>query len=87
MATIPKGTLPAGDQTLTWNGTDGSGNILPDGDYSVAVTATSPSGAAVPYTTSLIRKVDSVAFNTDGSIALFSNGQTFSLANVIQVLS
>jgi flagellar basal-body rod modification protein FlgD len=87
VTTLPEGNLGQGDQTLTWNGTDASGNKLPDGDYKVTVTAKSLSGAAVPYTTSLIRKIDSVAFNTDGSISLYSNGQTFSLANVIQVLS
>lgn len=87
VATIHEGSLPAGDQTLAWNGTDAAGNALPDGDYAVSIKAVSPSGTAVPFSTNLIRKVDSVAFNTDGSIALFSNGQTFSLANVIQVLS
>lgn len=87
VATIPEGNLSAGDQTLTWNGQDAAGNPLPDGDYAVSVKATSSSGAAVPYSTNLIRKVDSVAFNTDGSISLFSNGQAFSLTNVIQVLS
>ncbi len=87
VTTLPEGNLGQGDQTLTWNGTDASGNQLPDGDYKVTVTAKSLSGAAVPYTTSLIRKIDSMAFNTDGSISLYSNGQAFSLANVIQVLS
>lgn len=87
VATIHEGNLPAGDQTLTWNGLDAAGNPLPDGDYAVSLKVVSPGGTAVPFSTNLIRKVDSVAFNTDGSITLFSNGQTFSLANVIQVLS
>lgn len=87
VATIPEGNLAAGDQTLSWNGTGTNGTALPDGDYSVSVSATSASGSAVPYTTSLTRKVDSVIFNTDGSISLVSNGQTFSLSNVLQVLS
>lgn len=87
VATIPEGNLASGDQTLTWNGTDGKGNSLPDGEYQVDVAATSVNGSAVPYTTSLNLKVDSVAFNSDGSIALFSNGHAFSLSNVLQVLS
>jgi flagellar basal-body rod modification protein FlgD len=87
VATIPEGNLAAGDQTLTWNGTTANGTALPDGDYSVSVKAATSNGAAVPYSTNLIRKVDSVAFNSDGSISLFSNGQAFSLTNVIQVLS
>jgi len=87
VATIPEGSLNQGDQTLTWNGTDASGKTLPDGEYQVQVSAKSISGSAVPYTTSLNLKVDSVAFNTDGSISLSANGHVFSLTNVLQVLS
>lgn len=87
VATLPEGELAAGDQSIAWNGKDASGNPLPDGDYKVAVKATGSDGKAVPYTTSLTLKVDSVVFNTDGSIALLSNGNRFSLSNVLQVLS
>jgi flagellar basal-body rod modification protein FlgD len=87
VATLPKGDLAAGDNTLTWNGKDASGNTLPDGDYKVSIKALSASGAAVPYTSSLNMKVDSVVFNTDGSISLVSNGHTFDLSNVLQVLA
>lgn len=87
VATLPKGEMGAGDNTLTWNGKDASGNTMPDGDYKVSIKATSASGAAVPYTSSLNMKVDSVVFNTDGSISLVSNGHTFDLSNVLQVLA
>ena len=87
VATLPKGEMGAGDNTLTWNGQDASGNTLPDGDYKVSIKATSASGAAVPFTSSLNMKVDSVVFNTDGSISLVSNGHTFDLSNVLQVLA
>ncbi len=87
VATLPKGEMAAGDNTLTWNGQDSAGNTLPDGDYKVSIKATSASGAAVPYTSNLSMKVDSVVFNTDGSISLISNGHSFDLSNVLQVLA
>jgi flagellar basal-body rod modification protein FlgD len=33
---IPEGILNAGSNTLTWNGKDANGNLLPDGAYNVA---------------------------------------------------
>lgn len=87
VATLPEGQLSAGNQTVSWNGKDASGNTLPDGDYSVTVNATGADGKAVPYTSNLTLKVDSVVFNSDGSISLMSNGNAFSLSNVLQVLS
>lgn len=87
VATIPEGSLGQGNQTLTWNGADANGQTLPDGDYQVKISATGAGGSTVPFTTNLTLKVDSVAFNSDGSIALFSNGHSFSLTDVTQVLS
>lgn len=87
VATLPQGQMTAGEQTITWNGKDASGNTLPDGDYKVTVAANGADGKAVPYTSNLTLKVDSVVFNTDGSISLISNGNAFSLTNVLQVLS
>ncbi|MHB9093375.1 MAG: FlgD immunoglobulin-like domain containing protein [Eubacteriales bacterium] len=34
--------LPAGDQSVTWDGKDGTGNVLGDGTYTLQVTAVSP---------------------------------------------
>ncbi len=87
VATLPEGQLAAGNQTVSWNGKDASGNPLPDGDYSATVNATGADGKAVPYTSNLTLKVDSVVFNQDGSISLMSNGNAFSLSDVLQVLS
>lgn len=86
VATLPEGNLAAGNQAITWNGLDSKGNPVPDGNYKVTLTATGSDGASVPFTTNLTLKVDSVAFNSDGSISLTSNGSAFSLSDVLQVL-
>jgi flagellar basal-body rod modification protein FlgD len=56
----------AGANTWTWDGTDSSGNTLPDGAYNVAVTSTAADGSAtaVPFTvTGTASSVDSQSNN------------------------
>lgn len=48
------GETAAGTHTFAWNGQDNSGNQLPDGMYSLAVSATGANGSAV--TTSVASK-------------------------------
>jgi flagellar basal-body rod modification protein FlgD len=86
VATLPQGNLSAGKATVNWDGKDLSGNQLPDGPYSVSVMATGTDGkTAVPYQTSLIVKVDSVAFSSTGDISLISGNNTFSLSKVLGI--
>ncbi|HJV48667.1 MAG TPA: FlgD immunoglobulin-like domain containing protein [Geothrix sp.] len=86
VATLPQGNLNAGKATVNWDGKDSAGNQLPDGPYSVSVTATGPDGkTAVPFQTSLIVKVDSVAFSSSGDISVLSGTNTFPLSKVLGV--
>lgn len=41
------GSTSAGSNSFTWNGEDNNGNQLPDGTYTLAVSATDSGGAAV----------------------------------------
>jgi flagellar hook assembly protein FlgD len=51
VATLFDGQLGTGAHSLAWDGTDGAGNVLPAGDYTVVVTFTDALGAvAVPVT-------------------------------------
>jgi flagellar basal-body rod modification protein FlgD len=59
--------MKAGDHTLTWNGKDLSGTPLPDGSYTLKVTATDSTGTAIATTTYVQGVVSSVEQ---------SNGQT-----------
>jgi flagellar basal-body rod modification protein FlgD len=87
VAVLPQGRMISGDRTITWDGRDKAGNQLPDGPYKVEVTASGDDGKPVAFQTSLIMKVDSVAFSSTGDISLISGTNTFSLANVLQILS
>jgi len=43
----PVPTLVAGQNTMSWNGHDNEGNVLPDGQYTIIVTAADVNGDAV----------------------------------------
>lgn len=86
VATLPQGDLPAGTSTLAWDGRDSSGTLLPDGSYSVSVTATAADDTAVAFQTSLRLKVDSIVFKS-GGIYLTSGGHTVSLDNVLEIVA
>jgi len=81
---MPKGLLGRGVNALSWDGRDGSGNLMPDGAYKVEVTATDSTGKAVALKTNLTLKVDSVTFK-DGGIYLTSGNTMFSLADVLEI--
>jgi flagellar basal-body rod modification protein FlgD len=84
VATLPQGNLSSGSNTLTWNGLNSNGVSMPDGSYQVVVAATNSSGTAVPFTTSMTMKVDSVTFNSNGTY-LGSGSNIFSLADVLEI--
>ena len=81
---LPQGHLNRGTNTVTWDGRDANGNLLPDGSYKVEVTATGDDGKAVAYKTNLSMKVDAVTFS-NGGIYLASGSNIFSLANVLEI--
>lgn len=84
VAVQPKGLLNRGINALTWDGRDGSGNLLPDGSYKVEVAATDSAGKAVAIRTNLTMKVDAVTFK-NGGIYLTSGSTMFSLADVLEI--
>ena len=83
VAVLPQGELAAGKSVINWDGKDQSGNVLPDGAYKVEVKASAKDGSAVAFQTSLMMKVDSVAFSSTGAISLISGTNTFSMADVL----
>lgn len=86
VATLPQGSLKAGKTVINWDGKDMNGTQLPDGAYAVTVKATGMDGTtAVPYQTSLITKVDSVAFSSTGEISLLSGNSTFAMSKVLGI--
>ena len=67
-ATIYNGTLNAtqGVNTWTWNGTDNSGDTLPDGAYNVAVVGTNADGSTSPLTFSVVGTATGVQSQSSG---------------------
>jgi flagellar basal-body rod modification protein FlgD len=82
VATLGEGSQTSGSHIFQWNGKDSQGNTLPDGTYTVNVTAKDASGAAVTASTSSNVTVNSVTFASDGSILLMAGGQSFNLSQV-----
>jgi flagellar hook assembly protein FlgD len=60
-----KASVPAGDQSLAWNGRDSAGKALPDGRYSVTLVPTDGAGnvgeAAAPVTVDVYRALSTLA--------------------------
>ena len=63
------GAETAGQHTFAWDGRDGSGNILPDGNYTLSVKALDAKGSSVEVPTTITASVDSVS-NVDGRFML-----------------
>ena len=55
-----------GTNTWTWDGTDGSGNGMPDGSYKVAVAGANVDGTASPLTFSVIGTATGVQSQSSG---------------------
>jgi len=82
--TITKNGVPAGDQTIQWDGTDDSGVQMPAGVYSIDITGVNNEGSKF-YPTHLLKgKVQSVSYQ-DGIAMLNINGQNIPLASVREV--
>lgn len=76
----------AGTHNFSWNGKDSSGNTLPDGTYSVKVSATDSSGKAVATTVKVAGKVTGVDMSGD-TPTLQMGDMTVNMSDVTTVLS
>jgi flagellar basal-body rod modification protein FlgD len=75
------GEIAAGPHRFVWNGTDNDGNALPDGVYSVQVTAIDAEGNDIGVVTGVVGKVDGVQ-NLAGTILLKIGDLAIPLGNV-----
>jgi flagellar basal-body rod modification protein FlgD len=83
--TVTYGTQAAGNMQLTWNGTDTSGNTVPDGYYTYKVSAISSGTTSTPSVTTQSAVVG-VSSNSDGSTSLtVGNGQSVLLSTVSNI--
>ena len=84
--TLDLGELSGGMNNAEWDGLTGSGDRLPEGEYTVEVEATDLSGNNVATSTQVASRVDGVRF-LDGTGYLLVNGEEIPLASVIEVLA
>ena len=77
--------LVAGEQSVTWDGRDSDGQVLPAGDYTFEVVAVDADGGGVPSSTYIRGLVDELRFDS-GSPVLVVNGQEVALPQILRVI-
>jgi flagellar basal-body rod modification protein FlgD len=77
-------TTKAGDHDFTWNGKDMSGNAMPDGAYTLRVTALDGSGASLATQTYVQGHVTSVE-QSNGATLITVNGSKVSWDKVVSI--
>lgn len=80
------GANQIGPHEFVWDGLNNQGVEMPDGTYTVEVSAIDDSGASYPVTTNIVGLVDGVT-SQDGSIVLSVGGVSIPLSAVLAVRS
>jgi flagellar basal-body rod modification protein FlgD len=78
------GSTSAGTQTFTWNGQDANGNQLPDGDYTLGVTAADAKGTPITATVGSIGTVTAID-SSSGTLNLVVDGVEVPYDQVVSV--
>ena len=81
---IENGPLGEGKQSVEWDGTDNSGNNLPEGIYKFEVMAVDANGDKVQTVTYISDRVTGVTFK-DGVTYLLAGGMQIPIGDVIEV--
>lgn len=85
--TLDLGAQQAGTVPVTWKPVDSSGNVLPDGTYTVSAAGTSTTGATATVAALTGAQVQSVVQQSDGSTGLMlNNGTTVGMSSVSAIL-
>ncbi|MHB8070138.1 MAG: flagellar hook assembly protein FlgD [Desulfobaccales bacterium] len=82
--TMELGGRSAGENQISWDGKDNSGNAVADGTYSFSVSALDAKGNAVTAAALVTGKVEEV-LQDSGKIYLKINGKLVTLDNIISV--
>lgn len=80
-------SLTNGVNSFTWNGQDSTGRALPDGTYTLSVTAQDGNGGSVSATPQVSGVVTNVQQNSSGQTVLGIGKTTVPVASVISVTS
>ena len=78
------GTVQPGTQNFNWSGRDNNGQQLPDGNYTLTITAAGTNGQSVAIPTTVTGVVDSADL-TQNPPTLSIGGQSFTLNQILSV--
>jgi flagellar basal-body rod modification protein FlgD len=78
------GETGIGRHTYVWDGLDSNGQPMPDGHYSITVTARDPDNALIDVATSVFGRVTGVESAEDGAVLTLGNVQVL-LSDVLSV--
>ncbi len=78
------GTVQPGSQQFNWNGLDNNGNQLPDGNYTLSISAAGANGQSVAIPTTVTGVVSSVDL-TQNPPLLSIGGQGYKLSQILSV--
>ena len=82
--TLTTGALTAGDQTLSWDGSNSTGTKVPAGTYTFTVNATTANGSIVSSTPYTSGKVTGVSYSGSSPVLMIGSA-TVNLADVTGV--
>ena len=82
--TIDEGPMASGDQMLTWDGKDSSGNQVPSGSYSFSVSAADSQGNQIKPSLYVLGTVQGVKFGSNGA-SLLVDGSQVDLSSVQEI--
>jgi len=83
--TLNLGAQAAGPIAIPWNGTNSTGQVQPNGTYSVSVSATNSSGASVAVSQNVTGVVANVSFVSGTPEVTLASGATAPVSNVTTI--
>lgn len=82
--TLDLGALPAGNHNIDWDGRDGHGTLVADGNYDFEILALNAENQAIEASSRVEGKITGVTFET-GVPVLLMNGLEISLADIYEI--
>lgn len=82
--TVDLGAQDSGIHEFAWDGKDGKGAALPEGKYTISVTATA-NGTAVAVDPLAIAEVSGIAPTAQGTVLMLGTLGTFALSDLLQI--
>jgi flagellar basal-body rod modification protein FlgD len=83
--TLEVGGRNKGLSTITWDGRDTAGNVMPAGSYAISVTAQSEAGGAVGVSQSTTGLVQGVSFDQGYPVLHLDNGVSVPVSDLLRI--